>query len=161
METHEVHIDRGKRARWAPGQASRGMPTMAPIPPARQNRGDHMDRVILSGMRCWMRVGVTSEERRTPQECLVDVELEGDLSRPMRSDDLRDSIDYGRVHALTHDLSQAEEFALLERFAGRLEEELRRAMSFGSMTIRVKKLHPPLPGVLDYAGIEVRRSGAI
>ncbi len=116
-----------------------------------------MDRVILSGVRCWMRVGVTHEERRTPQECQVDVELEADLSRPMRTDDLRDTIDYGRVHAIVHGLSQEEEFALLERFAGRLEAELRRTMSFGSMTIRVKKLHPPLPGVLDYAGIEVRR----
>jgi len=116
-----------------------------------------MDRVILSGVRCSMRVGVTQEERRTPQECQVDVELEADLSRPMRTDDLRDTLDYSRVHAIVHGLSQEEEFELLERFAGRLEDELRRTMSFGSITIRVKKLRPPLPGVLDYAGIEVRR----
>jgi len=117
-----------------------------------------MDRVILSGVRCRMRVGVTVEERRSPQECQVDVELEADLSRPMRSGDLRDTIDYERVHALVHGLSREEEFSLLERFAGRLEEELRRGMSIGAMTIRVKKLHPPLSGVLDYAGIEVRRT---
>lgn len=116
-----------------------------------------MDRVILSGVRCWMRVGVTLEERRTPQECLVDVELEADLSRPMQTDDLQDTVDYGRALAILQGIAAEEEFALLERFAGRLEEELRRAMRFDAVTIRVHKLHPPLPGVLHHAGIEVRR----
>jgi len=116
-----------------------------------------MDRVILSGVRCWMRVGVTHEERRTPQECLVDVELEADLSRPMQTDDLHDTLDYGRALAILRGIAAEEEYSLLERFAGRLEEELRLAMRFDAVTIRIHKLHPPLPGVLHRVGIEVRR----
>ena len=49
------------------------------------------------------------------------------------------------------------EYALLERFAGRLEEELRRDPDSKSLRISVKKLHPPLDGPVDYAGIEIRR----
>jgi dihydroneopterin aldolase len=116
-----------------------------------------MDRVILSGIRCSVRVGVSLKERRTPQDCLIDVELECDLSRATRSDDVQDTLDYSKVFDLVQGLSREEEFALLERFAGRLEEEIRRSLRFDSLAIRVKKLNPPLPGSVDYAGIEIRR----
>jgi dihydroneopterin aldolase len=116
-----------------------------------------MDRVSLIGIRCRLRIGVTPEERRVPQDCLVDVELERDLSRPMRTDDLHDSLDYSRVFGIVQKVAGTEEHALLERFAGRLEEDLRAGCTFAGLTIRVKKLRPPLPGALEYAAIEVRR----
>src|SRR6187551_2197574 len=116
-----------------------------------------MDRVVLSGIRCRLRVGVTQQERLHPQDCLVDVELGTDLSRPMQTDDLHDSIDYARVFAIVQGLAREEEFALLERFAGRLEAELQKACRYGELLLRVKKLQPPLPGELEFAGIEVRR----
>ena len=116
-----------------------------------------MDRVVLVGVRCRMRVGVSPTERREPQDCLVDVELERDLSRPMQTDDLQDSLDYAQVFALIQRLACEEEFALLERFAGRLEAELRRTQQFRGLLIRVKKLRPPLDGVVDFAGVEIHR----
>lgn len=116
-----------------------------------------MDRVILSGVRCALRVGVSRAERQVPQECLVDVELGCDLTAAARSDDVNDTIDYSRVFDLLQGLSRDEDFALLERFAGRLEEEIRRIVPFETLLIRVKKLHPPLVGSLEYAGIEIRR----
>lgn len=116
-----------------------------------------MDRVILSGVRCRLRVGVSESERRSPQECLVDVELQRDLSRPMQSDDVHESIDYAQVFEIVQGLARDGEFALLEGFAGKLEGELRRVCRFDGLTIRVKKLHPPLAGELDYAAIEICR----
>ena len=116
-----------------------------------------MDRVILNGIQCRLREGVSPEERREPQDCLVDVELEFDLSRAARTDDLLDTVDYSRVFALVQHLSRSEEFALLERFAGRLAEEIRHSVQCETMLIRVKKLHPPLAGSLAFAGIELRR----
>jgi dihydroneopterin aldolase len=116
-----------------------------------------MDRIVLSGVRCRLRVGVSPAERRNPQECLVDVELERDLSRPMQTDELCDSLDYSRVVDLIEGLARQGEYALLEGFAGRLEVELRGALAFDGLVIRVKKLRPPLPGALEYAGIEIHR----
>lgn len=116
-----------------------------------------MDRILLSGVRCSIRVGVAPAERQQPQECLVDVEVERDLSRAARTDDLHDTLDYSQVYDLIQRLSQDGEYALLERFAGRLEEELRRDLASKSLRIRVKKLRPPRVGLVDYAGIEIRR----
>ena len=105
-----------------------------------------------------LRVGVTAEERRQPQDCRVDVEIETDLTAAAQSDDLRDTLDYATVFDLVRGLARDEEFALLERFAGRLEVELRRSKISGPLVIRVRKMQPPLPGGLDYAGIEIRRA---
>ena len=117
-----------------------------------------MDRILLSGVRCSVRIGVTSEERQRPQECLVDVELERDLSHAARTDDVHDTLDYSRVFDLIQRVSQEREYALLERFAGRIEEELRTDPDSKSLRIRVKKPHPPsLDGSVDFAEIEIRR----
>lgn len=116
-----------------------------------------MDRVILNGIQCRLRVGVSPEERREPQDCLVDVELDCDLSRAAHSDDLRDTVDYSRVFESVQRLCREEDFALLERFAGRLAEEIRDSVHCDSMLIRVQKLHPPLSGSVAFAGIEIRR----
>jgi len=116
-----------------------------------------MDRVILNGIHCRIRTGIAPEERLEPQDCLVDVELEYDLSRAARSDDLRDSLDYSRVFECVQTLAGAGEYSLLERFAGRLEAEIRSRMRCGAVVIRVKKLRPPLAGAVDYAAVEIRR----
>jgi len=116
-----------------------------------------MDRILLSGVRCRVRIGVTQEERQRPQECLVDVELERDLSRAAQTDDLHDTLDYSSVFDLIQRVSREREYALLERFAGRLEEELRADPASKSLRIRVRKPHPPLDGSVDYAGIEIHR----
>jgi len=115
-----------------------------------------MDRIFLSGVRCRIRVGTTPEERRQPQDCLVDVELEYDLSRAARTDDLHDTLDYSQVYDTIQRLTREDEYVLLERFAGRLEEELRHLAS-QAVRIRVKKLHPPFEGPVDCAGIEIHR----
>ena len=116
-----------------------------------------MDRVILSGIRCRLHIGVSERERQSAQECRVDVELERDLAAAMRSDALQDSLDYAQVFEIVLGLAREKEFALLEGFAGALEKALRQHCHFAGLTIRVQKLHPPFDGELDYAGIEVRR----
>lgn len=124
------------------------------------NRGapnGSMDRILLIGIRCAMHVGVTSEERAVLQECLVDVELETDLQLASQSDQLQDSLDYSAVFQAVHDVAQEKRYRLLERFAGALEERLRRDFSLQGVVLRVKKLNPPLDGPLEFTGIELRR----
>ena len=116
-----------------------------------------MDRILLIGIRCVMHVGVSSEERAVLQECLVDVEMETDLQQASQSDQLQDSVDYSAVFLAVHEVAQQKPYRLLERFAGALEERLRRDFSFHGVVLRVKKLNPPLDGPLDFAGIELRR----
>ena len=116
-----------------------------------------MDRILLAGIRCALRVGVLEDERSTPQECLVDIELLTDLHQAARSDALQDTLDYGAVFNTVHEVGREKQYCLLESFAGDLYVRLCEVFSFESVLIRVKKLKPPLDGPLEYAGIELHR----
>ena len=116
-----------------------------------------MDRILLAGIRCVLRVGAFEEERSTPQECLVDIELVKDLHQAARSDELVDTLDYGAVFDTVLEVGREKRYCLLEGFAGALYARLCEAFSFESVLIRVKKLKPPLDGPLEYAGIELHR----
>jgi dihydroneopterin aldolase len=116
-----------------------------------------MDRILLVGIRCALRVGVSQDERSAPQECLVDVELATDLGPAARSDTFQDTLDYGAVFNAVHEVGREKQYCLLEGYAGALYERLRGELSFQSILIRVKKLNPPLDGSLEFAGIELHR----
>jgi len=116
-----------------------------------------MDRILLVGIRCALRVGASETERSTPQECLVDLELVTDLHRAAHSDALQDTLDYGVAFNAVHEVGREKQYCLLEGFAGALFERLRETVSFKSVLIRVKKLKPPLDGPLEYAAIELHR----
>ncbi|MEZ5310168.1 MAG: dihydroneopterin aldolase [Microthrixaceae bacterium] len=54
------------------------------------------DRIILRDLRLAGVVGVLPEERVRPQPLSIDIEILTDLTRAGLSDDLDDSVDYGR-----------------------------------------------------------------
>jgi dihydroneopterin aldolase len=116
-----------------------------------------MDRILLAGIRCAMHVGVSSQERSTPQECLVDLEFDADLDRASRTDTLQDTLNYATVFQTVHEVAREQRYQLLEGFAGALFDRLCERHAFLSVRIRVKKPNPPLDGPLEYAGIELQR----
>jgi len=116
-----------------------------------------MDRILLAGIRCTMHVGVSSEERAMPQECVVDLDFELDLTRPSRTDALQDTLNYAAVFKTVHEVACGGGFRLLEGFAGALFEKLCEKHEFRRVCIRIKKPNPPLDGPLEYAGVELQR----
>ena len=52
------------------------------------------DRIILQGMRFYGYHGVNPEEKAQGQTYLVDLEVEVDLARPVRTDVLEDTVSY-------------------------------------------------------------------
>ncbi len=58
---------------------------------------DPPDRIELRGLRALGTHGVLPEEQERPQPFEVDLDLEVDLRRAGRSDDLADTVDYGAV----------------------------------------------------------------
>ena len=84
--------------------------------------GEAPDRIHLRGLRVSCIIGVNPEERVHKQEVTVDVALEADLSRPGRTDDLADTVDYAAIHAEIVAEAAASSFRLLEKLAARIAE---------------------------------------
>lgn len=116
------------------------------------------DRIKLTGLRGWGRHGVFPEERRDGQEFVVDVELDVDLDAPARSDDVKDTVDYGVLVEVVHRLIVGEPVNLIETLAQRIAQA---AISFDgveSVTVTVHKPSAPVSAALDDVSVTIVRS---
>lgn len=118
-----------------------------------------MDRIELRGMSFLGRHGARAAEREQPQEFRVDVELEADLSRPARSDELADTIDYTKIRHIARDVIEGPPAHLLESLAGRIAEQVLQVPGVVSVSVRVAK-RPPGMQPIEAAAVRINRTRA-
>jgi dihydroneopterin aldolase len=114
--------------------------------------------IHLRGLRAVGTHGVLPEEQVRAQPFEVDLDVELDLALAAGSDDLADTADYGALAEAAARVVETERFALVERLAGRIAEvALGLDGRIEAVTVTVRKLRPPVPVQLDWAGVTVRR----
>jgi dihydroneopterin aldolase len=92
------------------------------------------------------------EEARIGSQYRVNVEVNGDLERSEHSDDLADTVDYGRVTAIVKE-QMAQRSKLIEHVARRILDALKAAWSGPfRFKVTVVKERPPVNG--DVAEVE-------
>ena len=102
------------------------------------------DRIRITGLQVDTRIGVPDEERSRPQRVSIDIELAADLSAAGKSDDLADTIDYGRVVTEVAELGRNSEAHLLEHLAEKIAASLGTITGVTGVTVEVSKLSPPI-----------------
>ncbi len=116
------------------------------------------DRIVLDGMRFYGFHGVNPEERVQGQEYLVDLAVEMDLSVPGGSDRLEDTVSYAHMYRAVRDVMEGEPRNLLEAAAQSITEKILADFPVNSVSVRVKKPHPPIRGsVIENATVEITR----
>lgn len=115
-----------------------------------------MDKIILENMQFYGYHGVLPEENRLGQRFAVSLSLGTDIKAAARQDDLSHSISYAEVYKAVKAIMEGKPVKLLETLA---EEIASRVLGMGARTVRVtvKKLHPPIPGQMDYAAVQIER----
>jgi dihydroneopterin aldolase len=118
------------------------------------------DRILVHGIQFYGHGGVHTEERTIGQRYAVDVEVVLDLSKAGRSDSLADTISYSDIYRVVIEAGESSRFHLIEALAEMIATMILQRFPVGEVMVRVKKLNPPIAGVLDYVGVEVvRRRG--
>jgi dihydroneopterin aldolase len=116
------------------------------------------DRIEVRGLRVLALCGVLPEERERTQPFAIDLDVEADLSSAGRTDDLDDTIDYGRICAEVEKVATTEQFGLLERFAQRVADVVLADPKVDAVTVSIHKLRPPVPQHLESSGVRIRRT---
>ena len=116
------------------------------------------DLIEIRGLRALGVHGVCREERERAQPFEVDFDVEADLSRAGRTDDLSDTIDYGNLTRLAERVVTGESHLLLERVAQRIAEELLAVGGVLGVRVTIRKLRPPLPNDVATSAVTIRRS---
>ena len=116
------------------------------------------DRIILDAMVFQGTHGVYAEEQQTPQPFEVDVELALNLQPAGLSDDLAQTVDYGRVFDTCRQIVESTRFNLIEALAEAIAQELLAGFPADEVTVRVRKPQVKLGGTAARA--RAWRSGA-
>lgn len=116
------------------------------------------DRIALTGLRCHGFHGVYAEERRTGQPFVVDLTLWLDLAPAAASDDVADTVHYGRLAERVAAVVTGEPVDLIETLAERIAQVVLQDDRVREVEVTVHKPQAPIP--LDFADVAVtlRRS---
>lgn len=115
------------------------------------------DVIRLGGLSFYGYHGVSPAEKETGRVFEVDCELEVDLAEAARTDRLKDTIDYSKVHGVIKDAVEGTAFSLLEALAGHLASVILDTFPVYRVTLRIRKMHPPIAGHIRYIEVEVTR----
>lgn len=108
-----------------------------------------MSVIEVNGIRVYAYHGCLPEEARIGGHYQVDVSVRGDFSAAERSDDLNDTVDYGRVTSIVR-TQMAERSHLIEHVGLRILHALKAEWPADlAWTVRLTKEHPPVPGAVD------------
>lgn len=116
------------------------------------------DRIELRGLRVAGIVGVLPEERDRPQPLEIDLDLVADLAAAGTSDSLDDTIDYGEMTQVVEAVVTESGCALLERLAELVAQVMFGHDRVNAVTVSIRKLRPPVPVLLDTAGVTITRT---
>jgi len=117
-----------------------------------------MDIIKLSNIVFYAHHGYYKAERELGQRFELDIEVECDLTRASRTDELSDAIDYRKVYSLAKEAFENSKFKLLETVAERIADQILDSFNIHAVLIRVRKPNVPINGFLDHIEIEIKRS---
>ena len=97
-----------------------------------------------------VRLGCSPEERSSPQEVRVSLELRFLQAPPAtRTDDLRDTLCYGRLCTALCELAESKEWQLVERLGFELHQLAGKLLEGkAALALTVHKVKPPVKGLL-------------
>jgi FolB domain-containing protein len=115
------------------------------------------DQLVVKGLRLVARVGVTDEERATPQGVVVDLVVRTNLAAAGGSDDLAETIDYSTLISSVAEVVQGQEANLLETLAHRVAAKVEEIEEATGVTVEVSKEIVPIEENVERVGVRIER----
>lgn len=116
-----------------------------------------MDVIRLGKMIFYGYHGVSAAEKETGRRYEIDCELETDLAPPGQTDSLKDTVDYVAVYQKIKEIVEGKAFSLIESLTVRLADAILEEFPVFRVTLKVRKVMPPIAGNIDHIEIEVTR----
>lgn len=116
---------------------------------------ERFDKIRINDLSIRCIIGAESYEREEEQEVLVTLTLYGDFSRPGRTDELQDTVDYSELKRRIVEMARKSEFQLIETMAREAAEITLEYEKVDQVTVSVRK-----PSALRFTGsaeVEITR----
>lgn len=117
-----------------------------------------MDVIRLKNMVFYGYHGVSESEKSLGGKFEVDLDLYQDLKKAGQSDNLKDTLNYEKIYKTVHNCTKRNKYYLIETLADRIAKSVLRKYQTDKVTVRVRKPHAPVKGVLDTVEVEIVRT---
>ncbi len=117
-----------------------------------------MDKLEITGIRCYGYTGLFVEEQTLGQWFEVDLTFWMDIAPAAASDQLEDTFDYRRAVKNVQELVKQSKFALIEKLAEAIATKILETESLEKVQVRLVKVSPPIPDFSGKITIEILRS---
>jgi dihydroneopterin aldolase len=117
-----------------------------------------MDKVYINGLQLYTLIGVYDFERHAKQRVIVDIELQANLQKAGKSDQVTDTLDYGKIAERMAEIANNSSYQLLEALAENMANTILDEFATSSVTLTLNK-----PDILDNVmavGIQIVRHQA-
>jgi dihydroneopterin aldolase len=117
------------------------------------------DRIWLEGMIFYGLHGVDPAEKVLGQRFVVDLEVERDLRKPGRTDDVEDTVNYAQLYRIAKAVLEGPSKNLIEAVAEEIAQRVAESCAgIEVIRVRVRKPEVPIKGsVLGAAAVEIER----
>jgi len=116
------------------------------------------DKIIIAGMAFSGRCGVTKEQRSRKRKILADMEVVTSCRKAGRSDELKDTVDYGELYKVAKKIIEQKTVCLLEGWAEMIAGEVLMRFKVREVRVRIRKPGVMAKGVVP--GVEIVRTKA-
>ena len=113
--------------------------------------------IHIDGLEFYGHHGVSDAEQEVGHRFILDLVLETE-ERASRTDEIEDTVDYGKVMDLTVSVGVDSQYRTLERLATVIcDEILRQNKGVDAIEIYLRKMAPPAPFIVSEVGVHMRR----
>ncbi len=105
-----------------------------------------MQTIFIEGLKVPTLIGVYDWERTRDTVLIIDLKIDADLAKAMKSDDVADTINYAAVADTIKEIGKASAFELLEALADAIIQALCARFNLNKMILTIEK-----PGILPDA----------
>lgn len=114
-----------------------------------------MAKILVEGIRLYSYHGCMKEESVIGGNYIVDVCIKADMSKPSKTDNLKDAIDYVTVYEIVKK-EMAVRSKLIEHVAQRILNKLKKSFKKAEfIEIKVTKLNPPIEGDVEKVSVVI------
>lgn len=115
------------------------------------------DRLAITGIECFGHHGVFEHERRDGQTFVIDLELGIDTRPAARSDDLRDTVDYGSLVGAVKRAVETDPVDLIETLVQRIADVCCLDERVQWARVTVHKPQAPIDATFDDVAVTITR----
>lgn len=105
-----------------------------------------MDKIFIRDLALRCIIGIYPEERREKQDIVINLEMQCDLRKAGRSDDLNDTVDYKQIKKAVLELVEGSKFQLIEALAEHIADLALADEKVQGVVVTIDK-----PGALRFA----------